>query len=87
MFLERKNYFAVPSVTQRPDHGETSYKGSGRLIRRKALIAGCDSGIGRAAAIAFARQAVDLIRAEERNWRGKELAGVPRAHQPLSHTI
>jgi hypothetical protein len=87
MFLERKNYFAAPSVTQRPDHGETSYKGSGRLIRRKALIAGCDSGIGRAAAIAFARQAVDLIRAEERNWRGKELAGVPRAHQPLSHTI
>jgi NAD(P)-dependent dehydrogenase (short-subunit alcohol dehydrogenase family) len=62
-------------------------KGSGRLIRRKALIAGCDSGIGRAAAIAFAREAVDLIRAEERNWRGKELAGVPRAHRPLSHTI
>lgn len=47
-------------MTQRPDHGETSYKGSGRLIRRKALIAGCDSGIGRAAAIAFAREAVDL---------------------------
>jgi hypothetical protein len=36
----------------RPDHGETSYKGSGRLAGRKALITGGDSGMGRAAAIA-----------------------------------
>jgi hypothetical protein len=40
----------------RPDHGETSYKGSGKLIGRKARITGGDSGIGRAAAIAFARE-------------------------------
>lgn len=44
-----------------PDHGEQSYKGSGRLAGKVAIITGADSGIGRAVAIAYAREGADLV--------------------------
>ncbi|MDL2406248.1 SDR family oxidoreductase [Rhizobium calliandrae] len=80
-----------------PDHGEKSYRGSGRLIGKKAIITGGDSGIGRAVAIAFAREGADVLIAyldedddaeETRRWvedAGRKAVLVPGDIQDPQH--
>jgi NAD(P)-dependent dehydrogenase (short-subunit alcohol dehydrogenase family) len=52
---------STAEMDPRPDHGETSYKGADRLQGMKAVITGGDSGIGRAVAIAYAREGADVL--------------------------
>src|SRR4051794_26216562 len=51
----------IAAMEPRPDHGEESYRGHGRLQGKKAVITGGDSGIGRAVAIAYAREGADVL--------------------------
>ena len=59
---------STDAMQPRPDHGETSYKGSGKLNGMKAVITGGDSGIGRAVAIAFAREGKDIGDISDEEW-------------------
>jgi NAD(P)-dependent dehydrogenase (short-subunit alcohol dehydrogenase family) len=80
-------------MSPRPDHGETTYRGMNRLTGRKALITGGDSGMGRAAAIAFAREGADVaigyLPAEEEDAREvvQLIRGAGRKAVPLPGDI
>jgi hypothetical protein len=62
----------------RPDHGEESYRGCNRLVDRKTVITGADSGIGRAVALAFAREGADVLL----SYMEQEEADVRQAGRP-----
>ena len=68
----------------RPDHGEQTYRGSGRLEGRKAVITGGDSGIGRAVALAFAREGADVLISylPEEEKDGQETVAARRGGRP-----
>jgi NAD(P)-dependent dehydrogenase (short-subunit alcohol dehydrogenase family) len=79
---QRSGKVPYPGLTgqmdDKPDHGEHSYRGSGRLDGRRAVITGGDSGIGRAVAIAFAREGADVLISylPEEDKDGRETVGL-----------
>src|SRR2546421_3665518 len=77
---QRSEQIPHPGTTgqmdDKPDHGEDSYRGSGRLAGKRAIITGGDSGIGRAVAIAFAREGADVL-----------IAYLPEEEQDAQETV
>src|SRR5258705_4681173 len=81
---------STDAMQPRPDHGEKTYKGCNRLKGLKAVITGGDSGIGRAVAIAYAREGADVLisflNETEDAREVKELVGGPKVVCPSGRT-
>jgi short chain dehydrogenase len=80
---------STEAMGEKPDHGELSYRGSGRLQGKKAVVTGGDSGIGRAVALAFAREGADVLIGSTRRDRGHFHGAVRPGcqDQPVRHVL
>jgi hypothetical protein len=68
---------AVRKLDPPADHGERSYQGTNKLVDRVAIITGGNSGIGRAAAIAFAREGANIVLSHLRDFSGDPMRRAP----------
>src|SRR5690606_40210678 len=74
-------------MNPRPDHGEESYQGHGLLKDQAVIITGGDSGIGKATAIAMAREGADILISYKTMWRMSMLSRPPNGYVPQEAVV